>query len=114
MTGVEKIRRIEEITKAAGPMGLKYREADEIKELRADIKVSDWFMYLNDDDSGLEAFYKVFGFDVFPGGRRNPKLDAAITDGYVKMYDYRQYGRYFYRIKLTAKGKKLISKKLGA
>ena len=71
-------------------------------------------MYLGEDDSGLEAFYKIFGFEIFPGGRRNEKLYAAINGGYVKMYDYRQYGRYFYRIKLTAKGKKLINRKLGA
>ena len=108
MTGVEKLERIELIFKSAGQFGIGWKEADEIIELRKGIKVSDWFKWIGEDDSGLEKFYKYMGFDNTPGGRWNQNLQDAISGGYVKMYDYRQYGKFFYRIKLTAKGKKLL------
>ena len=110
MTGIEKIDRINKILESAGKFpGLTYTDCEEIRELREGIKVSDWFKWLGDTESGLEKFYKVFGFETDAGGRYNKKLQDSVDGGYVKMYQVRQYGRYFNRIKLTAKGKKLIA-----
>lgn len=110
MTGIEKVARIVKIQESANNVfGIGYKEAEEIRELREGIKVSDWFKFINDDDSSLEKFYKVFGFNTFAGGRINQKLQEAVNGGYVKMYQVRNYGRYTDRIKLTAKGKKLIA-----
>lgn len=108
MTGVEKLGQIDEIMKSAGQFGLGWKEAEMIQELRKDIKVSDWFIWSGEADTSLEKFYKMMGFDNHPLGRINQKLNQAIDQGFVKMYDYKQHGRYFWRIKLTAKGKKLL------
>lgn len=111
MTGVEKLERIESILKKAGKFpGLNWMEADEIKELRKDIKVSDWFIFSGEDETSIEKFYKYMGVNVCYDSRMNPKLEAAIEAGYVRRYQTRDYGRYFTWIKLTAKGKKLIDK----
>jgi hypothetical protein len=110
MTGVEKIKMISTILEKAGKFpGLTCKDAEEIRELREGIKVSDWFKWLDEDESSLEKFYKVFGFTATAGGRMNKKLQEAVDGGYVKMYQVKQYGRYFDRIKLTAKGKKLLA-----
>ena len=111
MTGVEKIKRIDEILENAKKhLGLKYWEADEIQELRKGIKVSDLFIFLDADECSIDKFYKYFP-DESPSreGRRNSKLDAAVSAGYVRYFDYSRYGRIHFRIKLTAKGKKLLN-----
>lgn len=108
MTGIEKIERILEIKKSARGIGLTYKDADEITELRNGLKVSDWFRYLEDDDTGIEPFYDVFGFTTTYSAKTNKQLEKAIADGYVRMYQTKRYGMWITRIALTTKGKELM------
>lgn len=115
MTGTEKLKRITEIQDhAKKSMGLKYWEADEIMELRKDLKVSDLFLFLNDDECSVDKFYRYFPDESQSReGRKNSKLDAAVAAGYVKYCDYTSHGRIHFMIRLTAKGRKLIEKARG-
>jgi len=108
MTVNEKFSRLETLLKLRWPT---YWEADEIKELRQGLKVSDFFKWLHEvkDETRCSPDYlrSIMGTDT-QGWKGNTKLEAAIESGYVKRYSVRKYSRDIYYIELTRKGEALI------
>ena len=110
MTALEKLDRIKALTdKSKTVFGMTWQEAEEVVALRADIKVSDWFIWTGENEGSLESFYKIMGCETNHIGRWNQKLQDAINAGYVTTYDFKQHGRYHWMVKLTRAGKKLLN-----